>query len=209
MIESITFASCYVYSPLGSGATSERSRRLCELLKSQDSRFICKYALRVRQQVTEHSALSEFIEPRDVLVPMPGSSPRACLAGTVTWHLSAALRGEGLGHSVWPGLRRIRAVQKSATALPGTRPSVGCHYDSFAIDPTDALPSQVVLVDDIVTKGRTLLAAAARLHEAFPGVRIRGFALVRTMGLVPGVNKLLDPCVGQIRWRGGDAERSP
>ena len=75
MIDHLTFASCYVYSPLGSDATSERSRRLCELLKSKDSRFICKYALRVRQQVMEHSALSEFIEPGDVLVPIPGSSP--------------------------------------------------------------------------------------------------------------------------------------
>ena len=59
------------------------------------------------------------------------------------------------------------------------------------------------------TKGRTLLAAASRMHEAFPSARIRAFALVRTMGLVSDVQRLLDPCRGEIRWRTGDAHRRP
>jgi hypothetical protein len=59
------------------------------------------------------------------------------------------------------------------------------------------------------TKGRTLLAAASRVHEAFPCAQIRAFALVRTMGMISGVQKLLDPCKGEIRWRAGDAHRSP
>jgi hypothetical protein len=58
------------------------------------------------------------------------------------------------------------------------------------------------------TKGRTLLAAASRVHEAFPCAQIRAFALVRTMGF-SGVQQLLDPCKGEIRWRAGDAHRSP
>ena len=70
-------------------------------------------------------------------------------------------------------------------------------------------PENVVLIDDVVTKGRTLLAAATRLHEAFPGAQIRAFALLRTMGLIPGVQRLLDPCTGEIRWKAGDAHRSP
>jgi orotate phosphoribosyltransferase len=70
-------------------------------------------------------------------------------------------------------------------------------------------PRRIVLVDDVVTKGRTLLAAAARMRDAFPDVDIRAFALVRTMGLVSGVARLLDPCVGEIRWEGGDAYRTP
>jgi hypothetical protein len=59
------------------------------------------------------------------------------------------------------------------------------------------------------TKGRTLLAAASCVHDAFPCAQIRAFALVRTMGFVPGVQQLLDPCKGEIRWRAGDAYRSP
>jgi hypoxanthine phosphoribosyltransferase len=86
---------------------------------------------------------------------------------------------------------------------------VGNHYDSFAIEPIQPPPTQVVLVDDVVTKGRTLLAAAARLKEAYPNTEVRAFALLRTMGLIEGVDQLLDPCVGEIRWRAGDAHRNP
>jgi predicted amidophosphoribosyltransferase len=212
MISGVRFASCYVYSPAGADPNSERSRRLCVLLKTADVRFLQRYAVRVRQEMADVSPLRDFIAPGDALVPVPGSQPRTDTTTCVAWHLCDALRGEGLGHAIWPVLRRTHAVRKSATAVRGARPTVGCHYDSFAIDATvwDAeMPTHVVLVDDIVTKGRTLLAAAARMHEAFPAARIRAFALIRTMGRVAGVNRFLDPCVGEIRWRSGDARRSP
>jgi hypoxanthine phosphoribosyltransferase len=67
----------------------------------------------------------------------------------------------------------------------------------------------VLLVDDVVTKGRTLLAAATRIHEAFPDAEVRAFALLRTVGFEPEVDRLLRPCVGAIRWRRGDAHRYP
>ena len=35
------------------------------------------------------------------------------------------------------------------------------------------------------------------------------FNMVFTMGLIAGVQQLLDPCRGEIRWRAGDARRSP
>lgn len=59
------------------------------------------------------------------------------------------------------------------------------------------------------TKGRTLLAAAARVREAFPNAQIRAFALLRTMGFLAGVDHLLDPALGEIRWQHGDARRIP
>jgi len=64
-------------------------------------------------------------------------------------------------------------------------------------------------VDDVITKGRTLLAAAIRVREAFPGAQVRAFALVRTMGLVPDIGRLLAPCKGVISWVGNDAHRDP
>jgi orotate phosphoribosyltransferase-like protein len=67
----------------------------------------------------------------------------------------------------------------------------------------------VVIVDDVITKGRTLLAAAARVREALPDAQIRAFALLRTMALVSDLTNLLDPCRGEIRWMRGDARRIP
>ncbi len=215
MIRSVRFASCYVYSPIGSCETSECSRLLCSLLKAGDTRFIFKYAVRVRQQASENPGLAGFFDAGDILIPVPRSVPRSRAGVSVTEHLAAALVSEGLGRCAWSGLRRAIAVRKSATAPPGARPTVGKHYDSFAIECADPLPilasdpGQIVLIDDVITKGRTLLAAAARLHETYPGARIRAFALLRTMGMVPGVDRLLDPCVGEIRWRAGDAHRFP
>ena len=209
MIRAIEYASCYVYSPTGTGAVCERSRLLRTLLKAGDAGFMLKYALRVRQQVTDSPPLAGFFGTSDVLVPVPGCVP--CMAGGL-WtakHLAVALVNEGLGGAAWPGLRRVHAVRKSATAAPGERPTVNLHYDSFLIEQPVIPPERIVLIDDVVTKGRTLLAAASRVHEAFPGVQIRAFALVRTMGLIPGVQQLLDPCKGEIRWRSGDAHRSP
>jgi predicted amidophosphoribosyltransferase len=211
MIRAVTFASCYVYSPFGTCAISERSRILRAVLKAGDARFLVKYALRVRQQARELPLLTGFFDGTDILIPVPGSEPRSPGITSVTEFLAAALVREGLGRCAWAGLQRVRAVRKSATAAAGERPTVAMHYDSFAIERADADSGfgQIVLVDDVVTKGRTLLAAATRLHEAFPRARIRAFALLRTMGLIPDVNQLLDPCVGEIRWRAGDAHRNP
>jgi hypothetical protein len=209
MIRGVTFASCYVYSPGGSGVSSERSRLMRTLLKDGDAYFMDKYADRVRQQVADGPSLTGFFGAASVLVPIPGSVPRHSGGASVADHLAGALLGEGLGHCLWRGLRRISPVRKSATAAPGSRPTVADHYASFAIAPAPVPWRQIVLVDDVVTKGRTLLAAAARMREAFPTAEIRAFALVRTMGLVPRVEHLLDPCVGKITWRHGDAYRTP
>jgi phosphoribosylpyrophosphate synthetase len=68
---------------------------------------------------------------------------------------------------------------------------------------------RLLLIDDVVTRGRTLLAAAMRLHEAFPQARISAFALLRTLGFAVDLDALLEPCVGRVRWRAGDAYRNP
>jgi hypothetical protein len=179
------------------------------MLKSGDAHFIVKYAFRVRQQVVDESPLAGFVCPDHILVPVPGSARSAAGRMTVAEHLAMAMVEAGLGGGLWNGLRRTWTVRKSATAPARSRPTVANHYDSFAIGTAAALPPRVVLVDDVITKGRTLLAAAARLQEAFPTTEIRAFAVLRTMGLVQGVDHLLDPCVGEIRWSAGDAHRTP
>ena len=224
MIRRIAYASCYVYSPTGSSEVCEHSRQLRALLKAGDAQFMLKYAVRVHRQTQESPLWVGFFGATDVLVPVPGSAPRSAGGVWVADDLAVALVKEGLGRVAWRGLQRVRAVHKSATAAPGTRPSVQRHYESFAVaEPTAGQPAaghppaerplvppeRIVLIDDVVTKGRTLLAAATRLHEAFPRAQIRAFALVRTMGLTAGVERLLEPCRGEIRWSRGDARRSP
>jgi len=208
MIAALTFASCYVYSPTGNGLICARSRLLRALLKDGDARFMIQYAVRVREQARLPARLGGFFLAGDVLVPVPRSAPKT--GGTwVAAELAQALVQQGLGAMMWPGLRRIRAVRKSATCAPGARPSVASHYDSFRIESPAFHPASVVLIDDVVTRGRTFLAAASRVREAVPDADVRAFALLRTLGRVAGVRTLLLPCRGEIRWVRGDALRSP
>jgi predicted amidophosphoribosyltransferase len=187
----------------------ERSRLLRTFLKAGDEAFMRKYAWRVREQAKNSPPLAGFFGPSDLLVPVPGSTPYSAGKSWASQDLAAALVEEGLGRAAWTGLHRVCAVRKSATAAPGTRPTVNLHYDSFYVERPPEPPEGIVLIDDVITKGRTLLAAASRLHDAFPAARIRGFALLRTLGLISSLEHLLCPCKGQIRWRGGDAHRSP
>jgi len=183
-------------------------------LKSGDTAWLPVYAGRVHDLAIRHPTLSGLFTGPAVLVPVPSSVPSA----HKTWaaeRLAFALHEVGLADAVWAGIERRFPVRKSATALTADRPTVSQHYDSFAVS-TCAIttrfpfePVKFVLVDDVITKGRTILAAAARLHEAFPNADIRAFALIRTMGFVAKIDDPLDPCQGQVRWSAQDARREP
>jgi hypothetical protein len=168
-----------------------------------------KYALRVREEMATNEWLAEYLDASPVWVPVPGNSPAPWGSRPVSEQLALALLGVGVGGSIWTGLCRRHAVRKSARSCPGKRPTVGMHFESFAIERHSPPPARVVLLDDVITKGRTLMAAAMRLHDAFPDVEIRAFAMLRTMGMVDRLEQLVDPCVGVIRWRAGDAHRQP
>jgi hypothetical protein len=204
----VAYASCYVYSPAGESALCARSRLLRALLKAGDARFMRRYALRVSQQTRSQALLGGFFHDRDLLVPVPGSA--ATRAGTwAAAQLAEELVREGLGCGSWHGLQRSFAVRKSATAARGMRPSVALHFESLRMSLPAPQPASVVLIDDVITTGRTLLAAAARASEMFPQAQIRAFALLRTLGLVSDIARVLEPCRGEIRWTGSDARRTP
>ncbi len=209
-IRSVAFASCYVYSPGGVCAVSARSRSLCALVKTAAPEFTAVCVRRVVAQMNATSILATFFDPDDVLVPVPASEPRRA-AESPAERLADALVSQGLATRVWTGLSRTRAIPKSAISAPGRRPTVTAHYDSLGVARGASLPddARLLLVDDVVTRGRTLFAAAIRLHEAFPRARVRAFALVRTLGFVHELERLLDPCVGRIGWRAGDVHRNP
>ena len=208
-LRSVGFCSCYIYSPRGNSFGSAASRQLCARLKLGDAIWLPHYAGVVRELTSRHEALAELFDADAVLVPVPGSDPSA----TRVWaaeRLAVALHGVLLGKSVWPGVQRRFPVRKSATALNADRPTTQQHYESLSVaHMSGRAPQRIVLIDDVITKGRTILAAAARLHETFPDAYITAFALLRTMGFLSDVSQLLEPCKGFVRWAGGDARREP
>lgn len=203
----LNFATCYAYSPKGESEVSERSRQLCARVKTGSPKWLNTYVSCVHQEAPR--SFRGFFNEHTLLIPIPNVSASARTCGWVARRIAVAMKGAGLARDVWPGLRRISRVERSASAWMWQRPTVEQHYQSFAVIPAMRPPTDIVLIDDVITKGRTLLAAALRLQQAFPKADIRAFALVRTMGLVLNVERLLDPCVGAIRWNGEDAYREP
>ena len=238
LVSSLSFASCYAYAPSGDRLLCQMAREMCARLKAADPRALASSAAQVWRENVANGHFAAVFGRDVVLVPVPESRPGAS-AHWVGERLAWCLRDMGLACAVWPCLRRRYPVRKSAFAAAGERPTVLEHYASFAVERAVASsgelaswqwssspdsPAQdlawrrsrgagsaprLVLIDDVVTRGRTLLAAAARLRAAFPGREIRAFALMRTLerGELPWRNP--DPCEGEVRWLRGDARRRP
>jgi predicted amidophosphoribosyltransferase len=161
-------------------------------------------------QVLEGSVLQSLFGPDVTLVPVPGSAPlQKASSRWPSMEIAEALVGAGLASRVLPALSRTVAVPKSAFASAGQRPTARRHYETIRVDPEVGATERLLLVDDVVTKGKTLLGAASRLSEGFPERDIRGFALLRTLGLQPEIERILDPVLGVIELRGDEAWREP
>jgi adenine/guanine phosphoribosyltransferase-like PRPP-binding protein len=215
----LPFASCYVYAPRGetSGwmtfplrSLAEVGGRLCRRVKASDPKWLPRYAGQVVELCARERLFAQVFARDAWLVPVPGCKP-AWTKSTAAWQLAMALHELGLARGVWPAIARQFPVRKSATALLGERPTVRQHYESLSVSAAPRGPVQrVVLVDDVITRGRTLLAAATRLRGAFPHTDVRAFALVRTLGFLRRIDRLLAPCsLGIVYWAGGDARREP
>jgi hypothetical protein len=206
---SLPFASCYVYSPRGTGLVSQGSRLVCERIKRSDPVWLPRYAGSVIDLVERHGYFRGVFARAPVLVPVPGSEP----SGNGPWaaaHLALVLRELGLARATWVALRRRFTVRKSSQAPAGRRPTVQEHFQSLRVDTRSRqTPEKIILIDDVITKGRTLFAAAARLQVALPHAEIRGFALIRTLGRLQHLDRLIAPCEGMVYWAGGDARREP
>lgn len=208
MIERVPYAAPYVYSPRGLSDVAARSRQLRDAIKRADAALVPQLAARIRQLFDE-GTFPGFFGPGVTLVPVPGRAPLVPGALWVPDKIARALQAVGLAAEVWPTLKRRYAVPKSAWAAPGQRPEVQQHFDSFEV--TDRVPptEAIVLVDDFVTKGRTLIAAASRLAADLEGIEVRAFAVVRTMGLVLDIPRIREPVVGELVFENGDVSRTP
>ena len=206
MFSRLNFASLAVFSPRGQSEVSERSRRLRDAVKAGRRDVFERAAVRVQ---SESDMFRQIFESCPVLIPVPGSSPRIRGALWVPERIAEAFCAAGLGSSVVSCLERIEAVPKSAFSPPGERPSVARHLKTLEVMGSVGDYEDLLLIDDVVTRGRTLFAAATVLKGAFPKANISGFALLRAMGLVPEVDAIVSPCMGHIRRIGSDVDRRP
>lgn len=206
----IPFAALLAYSPTGNSDVSQKSRKVCYAIKGGREATLQTAVTRLVENLPKMPGLDDFFGDDVILVPMPRSAPLheadALWPGEM---ICKEIVRQGLADRIERSLKRLKAVPKSSFARRGERPGVMAHLKSM--DATPWLPDtgrrRVTVVDDVVTRGRTLYAGSVLVREAMPTMNVRAFGLVRTMGYVANVDKIVAPVVGTLRWDGSDADR--
>jgi hypothetical protein len=214
LLSELRFGSFLVYAPRGTSDVSRRAKQFVRALKEE--RLIgmppqspsAYAALRLADELSV-SILETLFRDSPLFVPVPRSS--LAVEGGIwpAYNIASALVRQGIGATILPCLERVKAVPKSAFAASGTRPKPIDHYESIRATKMVADRESLCLVDDVITKGATLLGAASRLHEMYPQATVSAFALVRTLGFVDDIGRIVESAVGMITLRGDEALREP
>jgi hypothetical protein len=207
LLQRLDFGASHVYSPRGRQSGSRESQQRVRELKRGDAQTVSYLVGEIRLMFTR-GEFTDFFGRETTLVPIPGSAPLVAGGLWVPMIIAQKLRKDGLAREVAPIVVRTRAVAKSAFVPPESRPDVKTHRDSFRAEIVKPSPTKIVLLDDVITQGCTMLAAAQLVARAYPDARVRGFAVFRTMSGVE-INQTRDPCEGAVEIRGERAVRRP
>lgn len=209
MLSEIAFGALLAYSPRGTADLSERSRNVRSDVKSGHPATLQRAGEVLQLHCAPGQVLGTFFGGDVTLVPMPRSAPLVAGALWPAERICRTIAARGLAVGIAPILKRDVAVQKSAFAPRGERPTVSLHFRSMSAHPVLDIGQRIVIVDDVVTKGSTALAAASRLAEVYPDRSITLFALIRTKGLIPDIERIVDPVSGMIRLVDDEGARQP
>jgi hypothetical protein len=209
LLSEVVFGALLAYSPRGPADVSQRSRSVCYNIKAGDPATLRRAMQLLREHVDGGGILSPFFGQAVALVPMPRSAPLVAGALWPAEIICRSIVGAGLVRTIVPCLRRNEAVPKSARAPRGERPGVSAHFASMDAESMVGVADRVLVVDDVITKGSTALAAASRLVEVYPNADVKIFALVRTKGLVVDIERIFDPATGNVRLVGDEGDRQP
>lgn len=205
-LNQLEFGSLLSYCPRGGNSTEIQSRQIMRYLKIDSfvenppvlmSDWIASTIERRRSELP----FSSFFRTDTVLVPLPRSSLLQPDSLWVPERIANALVRRRFGVRVLSCLTRARAVRKSATSQVGQRPTPTEHFESLAVQGSLGSTEDIVIVDDIVTRGHTMIGAANRLLEAFPSARIKAFAAMRTVSNWMEFSHIYDPQIGLIEYR--------
>lgn len=209
----LEFVSFLSYAPRGATNESKNSKTFTYAVKQDgyvsNVNAIDYTAKRLSEESSKHSFLTDCFNSSVTLVPCPRSTPTQPGSLWPSLRICEAFRARGLCRDVKVALNRVKPVQKSAFAAAGQRPEPIDHYASVEVAQLELfVPKAITLVDDVITRGSSMLGFWKRLAEAYPRVPIRCFAVVRTVS--PGeVTSILDPIHGTISLTGGQLHRYP
>ena len=213
LLSELEFGSYLTYSPRGESEISKRSRNIMNILKSEGNfgnppKFMSQVVAERMKSSNDQMPFKHFFNQNVSLVPVPKSSLMQPSTLWVSEKIAKALSKQAFG-DFYPCLKRRKSLQKAAYAVPSNRPKAIDHYNSVECQQLVHRPKEIVLIDDIITRGSTLLGCASRLKEIFSDVPIRAFAVIRTISDPNDLTMIDDPCVGTITLSNNDTFREP
>ncbi len=197
---SLPVFSLFPSSKKGDPQAVETASKIVQNVKKSRIGFLNVYFDQIIS-LEDKQNLNDFIPFTSTLIPLPKSAP---LLENAVWpgrDICEMLLSKGLGGDYQPLIKRIRAVPKAAFQLNAEeRPTVEVHINSMELDESTVFSEhiyEIVLVDDVVTQGRTAYAAFVKLQARFPGIPIKLFALTRSDSFHK-INHWSDPARSEI-----------
>jgi len=215
LLSELTFGSFLTYTPRPETSEQKNSKDWMYALKLDrtvpitPSQLTTHYLSSVLARDINESPIKDILGSSVTLVPMPQSSLPVPGGLWIPQRLTTALVDLGLGQQASPILKRIKAIPKSAYSASGERPTAQTKYETLRADRLLIPPERIVIIDDIITTGASMIGAASVLAESFPNAQISGFAMIRTISNTADFVKLINPCVGTITRRGDSTWREP
>jgi hypothetical protein len=221
ILRELPFGSLFAYSPKGSSAIAKQSQRLCHELKRDGftrppsgdpatSRSVMRW---LAERIVERRGrlpFADYFSADVTLVPMPTHARQKENSLWVPMRICEELCRAGLAGSVSACLIRKIAVPKAAQSRPEARPTVDQHLSSMTLERGIEPLEDLLLVDDVVTRGATLMAASLKIREAFPLARVRAFAVLRTFSDSSTFTAIDAPVAGTIHlYESGKTHREP
>jgi hypothetical protein len=207
-ISQIDFGSFLTYSPYGETDIEKRSRTARTNLKrdehiniGSEQPLMSDYLAELIKKRLDTLPFASFFNKNSVLIPAPSSSLLQPNSIWVPERLANALVNVGLAKETKSCLQRAYAVAKSSKVSSENRPKVIDHYNSMVVQKILDDPKEILVIDDIITRGSTLLGAVNKLADAFPNAQIRGFAFMRTITNPKEFESIVKPCTGKITLR--------
>jgi len=202
-ISQVKFCSLLSYSPRGISPEAEQAKTYTYALKNgrsislKNPRFMPDYiADKLYGRIAVHP-FNSFFKPNTVLVPIPGHAVLQKDSLWVPHQIASAIERKGLG-KISPYLYRYQTIQQSYRSQH-QRPTAQEQYNSIATRDKDLFePEEILLIDEVITQGATILGCANLLRDIFPKSNIQAFAAVRVISDAINFEKFYKPCEGTV-----------